>query len=67
MASGPGAPARGRGWTLWKAAITYKEALRTSPEAARAAGRRFGWRNNALGVLRDVVDDHRRHSERTSK
>ena len=54
--------ARGRGWALWKAAMTYEEAVRTDPSTAHAAGLRFGWRRAALDVLRDVIDDHRRKS-----
>jgi aminoglycoside phosphotransferase (APT) family kinase protein len=53
--------ARGRGWTLWKAAITYEAALRTDPSTANDAGLQFGWRKSAIDVLADVIDDHRRH------
>jgi aminoglycoside phosphotransferase (APT) family kinase protein len=54
--------ARGRGWTLWKAAITLEEALRTDPSTADAAGKRFGWRQATRQVLADVIADHCQHS-----
>jgi aminoglycoside phosphotransferase (APT) family kinase protein len=41
--------ARGRGWALWKAAITCRD---PDPEGASA---RFGWRVGALRVLEDVL------------
>ena len=53
--------ARARGWTLWKAAITYEAVLRTDPGAVGEAGIRFGWRQAARDVIADVIADHRLH------
>ncbi len=53
-----GAWARGRGWTLWKALITYAKALREHHDVDRA-GLRFGWSQSARDVIEDVLADHR--------
>ena len=49
--------ARGRGWALWKAAITLRGALEASSEAAETAGSRFGWRWSPRRVIEEVLDD----------
>lgn len=43
--------ARGRGWALWKALLTLREA---DPDAAV---RRYGWRQGAADIITDVTDD----------
>jgi aminoglycoside phosphotransferase (APT) family kinase protein len=47
-----GAWARGRGWALWKALNTQVE---PGDGEADRAGRRFGWRVNALGVIEEIL------------
>lgn len=54
--------ARGRGWALWKALVTYSEALQSKPENADAAGLQFGWRQPARGIIDDVIADHHEQS-----
>jgi len=54
--------ARGRGWALWKALITYVEARRKRPLEANHAGLRFGWRYSARSVIDDLLAEHQRHS-----
>jgi aminoglycoside phosphotransferase (APT) family kinase protein len=49
--------ARGRGWALWKAAITLASARRTDPGAADRAAARFGWRVGARAVIDEVLAD----------
>jgi aminoglycoside phosphotransferase (APT) family kinase protein len=53
--------ARARGWMLWKAAVTLRNARAGSPAAGAAttgatAGLEFGWRAGALGMIEDVLD-----------
>ena len=49
---------RGRGWALWKALVTYAEALRLNPQDAGSAGMQFGWRRPARAIVDDVVSDY---------
>ncbi|EHR52422.1 putative aminoglycoside phosphotransferase [Saccharomonospora marina XMU15] len=51
--------ARGRGWALWKAAITAVAALRGGSESLSEAGLQFGWRQPALEVVADVLAEQR--------
>lgn len=46
--------ARGRGWALWKAAITL---AKTDPASADRAAARFGWRVGARAVIDEVLAD----------
>ncbi|HKX76181.1 MAG TPA: aminoglycoside phosphotransferase family protein [Acidimicrobiia bacterium] len=47
--------ARGRGWALWKALITYAEARRHHPSRVDSAELRFGWRMNARSLIEDLL------------
>jgi aminoglycoside phosphotransferase (APT) family kinase protein len=47
--------ARGRGWALWKALITLAQ---PTEEGAETAARRFGWRQSAQHVIKDVLTEH---------
>ncbi|MBJ7601503.1 MAG: aminoglycoside phosphotransferase [Candidatus Nephthysia bennettiae] len=49
--------ARGRGWALWKALITWVGAAREGGEA-EAAGLRFGWRWTARQVIEALFAEH---------
>jgi aminoglycoside phosphotransferase (APT) family kinase protein len=51
--------ARGRGWALWKALITLRQALDASPDDADSAALRFGWRWSARRVIEEVLSEHR--------
>ncbi|MGH8945239.1 MAG: aminoglycoside phosphotransferase family protein [Acidimicrobiia bacterium] len=53
--------ARGRGWALWKALITYAEAQRRRPLEAHLAGLSFGWRHSARSVIDDLLTEYQRH------
>ncbi len=50
--------ARARGWMLWKAAVTLRNARESAPGELDTAGMQFGWRVGALEVLRDVIAEH---------
>lgn len=50
--------ARARGWMLWKAAITLRQAREEAPAEAGTAGAEFGWRVGAQQVLDDVMAEH---------
>jgi aminoglycoside phosphotransferase (APT) family kinase protein len=50
--------ARGRGWALWKALITFVPALRRSHNEAEVAGLRFGWRQSARQVIEELLAEH---------
>jgi len=47
----------GRGWALWKALITLRDALQTDPPRADRAGLRFGWRLNARATIDEILAD----------
>ena len=51
--------ARGRGWALWKALITWTEEKRGG-RRADAVARRVGWRTGAREVIEQVLADHDR-------
>ncbi len=51
----PGTWARARGWALWKALITYREAIATG--SLGTAEQRFGWRVNAAQLIHDLCID----------
>ena len=46
--------ARGRGWALWKAAIT----LRRAADDIDAACTRWGWRQHPQQVIADLIEEH---------
>jgi aminoglycoside phosphotransferase (APT) family kinase protein len=48
--------ARGRGWALWKALITYAKVVESGGETKDAASR-FGWRMSSRAVLDEVLAD----------
>jgi aminoglycoside phosphotransferase (APT) family kinase protein len=48
--------ARARGWALWKALIDIPG---KPPDDPGRSGARFGWRWDALGVVQQVITDHR--------
>jgi len=48
--------ARARGWALWKALVSAAGRSTSDPHRT---GARFGWRWDALGVVDQVVADHR--------
>jgi aminoglycoside phosphotransferase (APT) family kinase protein len=50
--------ARGRGWALWKALVTWVRAREAGGGAAEAAGLRFGWRWSARQVIEAVLAEH---------
>jgi aminoglycoside phosphotransferase (APT) family kinase protein len=51
--------ARGRGWALWKALITWVGAAKEGGgEAAAAAGLRFGWRWTGRQVIEALLAEH---------
>ena len=52
--------ARGRGWALWKAAITLAKTLGANGAQAETAAARFGWRLGARDVIQEVLADHQR-------
>lgn len=51
--------ARARGWMLWKAAVTLRNARRDSPDRIDDAGLQFGWRVGALALIDDILTEHR--------
>jgi aminoglycoside phosphotransferase (APT) family kinase protein len=53
----PATWARGRGWALWKALITPRDAVKEG--RADESGRRFGWRHGGRRVIEEVLADHR--------
>jgi aminoglycoside phosphotransferase (APT) family kinase protein len=53
---GEGTRARARGWALWKALVSVAGRSTSDPHRT---GARFGWRWDALGVIDQVVSDHR--------
>ena len=52
--------ARGRGWALWKALITFVKALKVDEAEADLVSLRFGWRLSARHVIEEVLADHNR-------
>jgi len=56
--------ARARGWMLWKAAITLRDARDETPDEVDTAGKQFGWRVGAQQVLEDVLAEHTQTSAR---
>lgn len=55
----PSAWARGRGWALWKA-LRHLAAEHGQRSARQPSDARVGWRLDALGVIGEVIEDHRR-------
>lgn len=47
--------ARARGWAMWKALITYRDAIAAG--SVGAAEQRFGWRVNASNIIDELCDD----------
>ncbi|WP_029138712.1 aminoglycoside phosphotransferase family protein [Nakamurella lactea] len=50
---------RARGWMLWKAAVTARNAREESPDQLEDAGLEFGWRTGALGLIDELLTEHR--------
>ena len=47
--------ARARGWAMWKALITYRDAI--AADSVGAAEHRFGWRVNAAELIQDLCSE----------
>lgn len=56
LSADAGTWARARGWALWKALIDVPRRPLDDPGRT---GARFGWRWDALGVIEQVIEDHR--------
>ncbi|MEQ7127669.1 aminoglycoside phosphotransferase family protein [Actinopolymorpha sp. B11F2] len=62
MALDEGMWARARGWMLWQALIQIASARRAGASDTELVRLQFGWRENPVRVLEDVLDDHLQHS-----
>ncbi|GLX01447.1 aminoglycoside phosphotransferase family protein [Microtetraspora sp. NBRC 16547] len=62
LALGDDTWARARGWMLWKAAITLRDAREETPDQVDNAGMQFGWRVGAIQVIEDILAEHRQYT-----